>query len=98
MDRDAIIQVRFKTTEEGGRQTGITGRVYPCPLLVDGEAFDCRIPLGNELIELGRTYELPVKFLFRDLAMPHLAVGKGIALWEGRQIADGKVLKLFPEA
>jgi len=93
---DAIIEVRFKTPSEGGRKSPISGNVYSCPLLIDGEGFDCRIPLGDRRIELGQTYDLEVRFLFRDLAMPHLAPGRAISLWEGREIANGKIKAVAP--
>lgn len=91
MQADAIIEVRFKTTVEGGRSTNISGKFYSCPLFVEGEGFDCRIMLGNKIIQLGETYELPVRFLFRDLAMPRLSIGSSISLWEGKEIATGIV-------
>jgi hypothetical protein len=45
---DAIVEVRFKTTAEGGRRRPLSGAEYfGCPLFVDGEAFDCRFWLIN---------------------------------------------------
>jgi hypothetical protein len=92
---DAIIKVRLKTAVEGGRQTAIAvgDNPYGCPLFVDGEAFDCRLLLKNQTLELGGTYELPVKFLNPDLALPKLSAGKLISLWEGKEIAIGKVVR-----
>ena len=91
---EAIIEVRFKTTAEGGRRGAIFGKDYRCPLFVDGEAFDCRIPLDGKVLLLGETYELPVRFLFPNLALPMLSLGKLVALWEGKEIAVGKVVRL----
>jgi hypothetical protein len=65
--------VRFKTTDEGGRKTALVGEFYSCPFFVDGQAFDCRIYLDGKRIELGEWYQLPVKFLNRDLVMPMLS-------------------------
>lgn len=94
---DAIIEVRFKTPSEGGRKTPITGNMYSCPLLIDGEGFDCRIWLGNKKIELGKIYDLEVSFLFRSLAKPHLNIGREISLWEGKEIANGKIKGIAPD-
>jgi hypothetical protein len=66
---DAIIEVRFRTTDEGGRKTPVDGDFYSCPLFVDGEGFDCRIFLGNQRAELGQWYQFPVKFLRRDFVI-----------------------------
>jgi hypothetical protein len=95
MKPDAIIEVRLKMTAEGGRQGPIVTTNYPfgCPLFVDGEAFDCRVLVLNRTLELGSTYELPIKFLRPDLALLKLSVGKSITLWEGKDIANGKVVR-----
>lgn len=96
MKPDAIVEVRFKTTAEGGRQNAIviTEIPYNCPLFVGAEAFDCRLLLKSQTLELGATYELPVKFLRPELALPKLSVGKPVTLWEGKDIAVGKVVRL----
>lgn len=94
MQPDAIIEVRFKTTPENGRQSSVVGDVYGCPLFVDGEAFDCRMQLDGKTLVLGKTYELGVKFLNPQLALPHLSPGKAVSLWEGKEIAVGKVMRL----
>jgi hypothetical protein len=43
MKPDAIINVRFLTTAEGGRNTAVGGQFYACPLFFDNEGFDCRL-------------------------------------------------------
>ena len=94
MSPDAYIEVRFRTTEEGGRKTPVTGEFYACPLFIDGEPYDCRLLIKNKTLELGHTYEVPVKFLNRDLVVPKLFIGKNVILWEGRDVADGKVTRI----
>ena len=100
MNPDIYIKVRFKASEEGGRKTSLKRKTglgpdfYGCPLMVDGKAYDCRLLIGDKEIELGKYYELPVKFLDRDLALPNLAVGKNITLLEGKEVAEGQVIKI----
>lgn len=95
MRPDATIEVRFKTTAEGGRQSDLIGaEFYACPFFVEGEAFDCRLLLDGRSIQLGQTYELPVKFLNAGLVLPKLLPGKPVTLWEGKDIAAGKVVRL----
>jgi hypothetical protein len=94
MKPDAVIKVRFKTPWQKGRQGAVVGEVYGCPLFVDGEAFDCRIYLEGKTLDLGKTCEVGVKFLNPQLALPQLSPGKSIYLWEGREIATGKVVRL----
>ncbi|TFZ46693.1 hypothetical protein E5C33_05720 [Stenotrophomonas maltophilia] len=89
---DAIVGVRFLTVEEGGCNAAVEGIFYACLLLVDNEAFDCRIVLDDRRLELGKDYEVPVRFLYRELPLSKLAVGKEIWLWEGRKVASGRVV------
>ncbi len=95
MTPDAYIEVRFRTTEEGGRKTPVTGEFYACPLFIDGEAYDCRLLIKGMKLELGRSYEVPIKFLNRDLVVPKLFIGKCVILWEGKDVADGKVTRII---
>jgi len=97
MKPDVIINVRFLTPAEGGRNTAVEGQFYACPLFVDSEGLDCRLLLEGRRLELGSTYEVPVKFLYRELALPKLAVGKDVLLWEGRNVAKGRVVKIVDE-
>ena len=100
MQPDIYIKVRFKTTEEGGRKTSVKRRLdlgpnfYACPLFIDDKAYDCRLLIGDNEIELGKYYEVPVKFLNIDLALPSLSVGKKITLWEGKEVANGEILRI----
>lgn len=103
MKPDAIIEVRFRTTAEGGRQTPVVvpkrgNGHYGVPLFADGERFDCRVLLWGETLELGRTYdEVPIKFLVPDSALRKLRVGMPLTLWEGKDVADGKVIRMRRE-
>lgn len=94
MTPDIYIDVRFRTTNEEGRKTAVSGEVYACPLFIDGEAFDCRLLIGDRKLDLGKSYEVPVKFLNRDMISPKLVVGTKIILWEGKDIADGIIIRI----
>lgn len=98
MSPDAIINVRFLTTAEGGRLTAVERRAcgfHACPLFVNGEAFDCRLLLDRDRLELGECYEMPVAFLTPSLALPKLGIGTEISLWEGRIVATGTVTQIL---
>jgi hypothetical protein len=89
---DAKIRVRFLPETEGGRRTDVSGREYGCPLLVDGQGFDCRFMATTEAVySLGHEYEIPIQFLSPEMALPLLGVGRKISLWEGRTIAEGTI-------
>lgn len=100
MEPDIYIKVRFKTRTEGGRKASLKRKIplgpnfYACPLMVDGKAYDCRFLIGDKELELGKYYEIPVKFLDKNLALPNLSIGKKITLWEGKEVADGEVTRI----
>ena len=97
MKADATIRIRLLTTEQGGRRGAIQGPRYGCPLMVNEKGFDCRLMLQeSELLELGETYEVGVKFLNRELAIRELEAGKSVSLWEGKTIAIGQVVAIHP--
>jgi hypothetical protein len=91
---DAVVRVRFKTSDEGGRKTEIAGQVYACPMFFDGQGFECRLSLNGLTLKLGEYYELPVKFMNRDLVQSNLFPGKEFMIWEGKDIGAGLVLAL----
>ena len=93
MKPDITIKVRFKTTAEGGREGQVQGDHFGCPMFISGEAYDCRLITKGRTLELGETYELPVKFLNANLAVPRLSVGQVVTLWDGKEIATGKVVR-----
>lgn len=91
---DAVIKVRFKTTDEGGRKGAPFGEQYGCVLLVDSDAFECRLLLGGRTLALGVEHEVPVKFLSPAIVLPRLSPGVEVRIWEGRDIAKGTILRL----
>jgi len=95
MKPHAIVEFRLKGTPEGGRQGAFNGQFFGCVLFVDGEAFDCRLILDGEELRPAERYTLPVAFLRPDLVLSKLAPGKGVTLWEGREIGAGHVVRLI---
>lgn len=91
---DAVIKVRFRTTDEGGRKQAPSGQFYGCVFFVASEAFECRLLLGGRTLALGEEHEVPVKFLSPDIVLPKLSPGLEIRLWEGKEVAAGKVVRL----
>jgi hypothetical protein len=94
MEADIYVKVRFKAAEEGGRQSAVGGDFYACPFLIDGKGFDCRLLLVGRRLELGETYEVPVKFLNLQEILPYLAEGQSFVLWEGKDVANGTVMSI----
>jgi hypothetical protein len=56
--------------------------VYGIPLVVGGEAFDCRLLLDGKTLKLGETYTVPAAFLRPELVLPKLLPRTEGSLWE----------------
>lgn len=95
MNPDVLLKIRFRKTSEGGRLSRIQGDFYGCPMFVQGTAFDCRLLLDGQCIELGESYTLGAKFLCPEAVLPALSIGLKIILWEGKEIADGHILEIL---
>lgn len=96
MKPEALIHVYFLTPEEGGRKSDIEGDKYGCPIMHGGQGHDCRFVLdGRTRFELGKTYNILVKFLNPKLALQDLAPGMKISLWEGKTIARGEISEIL---
>lgn len=100
MKKEAIIFVRFLTAEQGGRKSPIESDRYSCTLMIDdNQGFDCRFVLNSfTIFELGKEYEISVKFLNPESAFSHLSEGDEIFLWEGKNIGKGVIKKIFSDS
>jgi hypothetical protein len=97
MKPDAIVKVYFLTSEDGGRKHAImlSGKHYGCVVQINGDGYDCRVLQRDGALELGKTYEVPIKFLSPKVARPRFHAGNEITLWEGRVIAVGIVVEII---
>lgn len=43
----------------------------------------------------GGVYEIPIKFLFPEIALPMIQEGKNVTLWEGKVVAMAKIIKIL---
>jgi hypothetical protein len=91
---DAIIDVRFLTSAEGGRAGPLIRGEHRCIAVLDGANHDCLIYYKGQTLDLGQRYELPVRFLFPEDVAHKLAVGAAISLRELRTIAEGTIVSL----
>lgn len=91
MRTDAIADILFYKTSDGGRKSHIFGEFYACPIIINDVGYDCRINIKGKLIELGKCYELEITFLNRESAMKSIKVGKEFDIWEGKIIGKGAV-------
>lgn len=97
LEPDVIVRVKLRSVELGGRKTPIPPIEYGCPFFFEGEGFDCRLLLDQANVCLepgGPEAEVPVKFLWPELIKPRLKPGDKFTLWEGKDIADGQVVRV----
>lgn len=101
-DFTILARLRFRRMDEGGLKLSfrtrdfLTGEQYQIgyPMNIDGEYFDFRVWRPPAFIELGRTYDLMLKFLSHSQVSQRIAIGKKFTVWYRRTIADGVVLKI----
>ena len=101
MRPDAIVRIRLKSTEAGGRASPIPPLQYRCPVFFGEqrrEANDCVLLLNTIAASLepgGESEDVPVKFLRRDLVAEHLSPGTRFVMWEGREIGEGEIMEVI---
>lgn len=94
--------IRFRRMDEGGLRLSFspydffTGEQRQLGYLmdIDGKYFDFRIFQPPTFLELGRPYNIMMKFLLPDHVSQRLFVGREFKVWHMRPIADGVVTKI----
>jgi hypothetical protein len=95
MNPQFLLSVKFWPSNCGGRKGPVKGEYYACPLLLGEEAFDCRLLLNGTTLELGSTYEVPAVLLNPEAAHQKILLGTRVRLWEGREVGEAVVVKVF---
>ena len=96
---DIIAEVYFLPTELGGRKESTPSNSFGCPLLFEGELFDCVTSLDDVgSISPDSTVTLPIWFLSPSLIKPRLSVGSDFGLWEIGVIANGTVIEILNDS
>ena len=94
-------ELRYLTTEEGGRKTGVfsgyRGQFYYGGNDYDGFQFFPDVP-DDQMVELGTTVRVCVKFLqerWDEVHSKHITVGMPFEIREGnRTVGRGRVTKV----
>lgn len=93
IEYDIIAKIRFYTIKEGGRKTSTPDNYFGCPLLINDSLYDCRLLLDEVgSIHPGSEIDIPIKLLDSKTVLKFLKKGTTFQLWEGRTIAEGRVL------
>ncbi len=90
---DIIANIKFYSTENGGRKSAISTNFYGCIFSLEDSKHDCRLLLENiGAVAPGENKKsVPIKFLCADLVIPKIKAGSKFYLWEGGNIAEGVV-------
>lgn len=96
MDADLIAEVAFYRTEDGGRKGPTPPNKFGCLVRLGTDYCDCRLYLdGTGALRPGQLATVPLKFLSSDIVRTRLGKGDVFHLWEGKDIAEAKVLDVF---
>ena len=93
---DIIVDLKFYKTEETGRKTPTSSTFFGCIFSINNDKHDCRLLLH----EVGQIWpgeskaDVPIKFLCPELVLPKLQKGSRFYLWEGKNIAEGKIKEI----
>ncbi|MFC5473992.1 hypothetical protein [Paraherbaspirillum soli] len=91
-----IVRLKLYETSKEGGSVPILPPKYGCIVNIDDEFHDARIYIsGTSSIEPGQEISLPMQFLWPDLVMPKVSIGKKFLLTEGqRKIGDCEVVAM----
>jgi len=94
---DVLLDVKFFTTEEGGRYLPTSKDFYGCIFEFEGVNYEGRLLLGD----IGSIYpgdfkkSVPLKFLNSENILDKLTVGSILKIREGKYIGKAEVSKIF---
>ena len=92
---DIIAEIHFYSENEGGRDIPTPDNFFGCPMIINGNFYDCRLLLGNiGSVKPGDKIIVPIKFLDSQKVLGLLKQDDKFELWEMRNIAEGKVVKV----
>lgn len=93
---DIIADLKFYTTENGGRKGPTPSNFFGCVISIDQNNFDARLLLE----QIGPIFpgeckrNVPIKFLSTDLALMKLKKKQQFFIRDGQVIGAGKVIKI----
>ena len=87
-----LATIKFRRTEDGGRETPLPSGRIGCILEVSGQDFSCWLLNAKGLaVAPGSTRQLEVIIAAPELAMPLLKEGSSFVLKDYRELATGVV-------
>lgn len=99
LTHDILADIKFYNKDEGGRQQNTPSNLFSCIFIINEKKFDCRLLLSNNgAISPGDSKKnIPIKFLSPELIIPDLHEGDTFYLWEIKNIAEGKIIKIISQ-
>jgi hypothetical protein len=87
-------RIRLFSKQEGNpKHFPICPPLYECPLYYNDQYYDCQLILDkyDQPVELGTSFEAPVKLKWPQAILPKLKSGDSFCLWEDGIIGEGKI-------
>jgi translation elongation factor EF-Tu-like GTPase len=92
---DVQVELRFLTTEEGGRKTLVYSNYRP-QFFYAGHHYVVNHKFPKEGVAPGETTEAELTFLSPELLQGHIHVGAIFEIYEGaKKVAEGKILQIL---
>ena len=92
---EVIADIKLFSRQEANPKTfPLCPPLYECPLYYNEQYYDCQLILDafEDPIELGASFEAPIKFLWPQAIVPRLKYGDTFCLWENGVIGAGKII------
>lgn len=102
MEADIFVDIRFCSSDEGGRKSAIPSRTeyYGCPFEHNAMHNDCRLLLKDfgEICPGDTLRNVPIVFMCPELVMHKLNEGDRFTLWEGGTKAEGTIIRIMKKS
>jgi hypothetical protein len=91
-------RIRLFSKQEGSpKNFPLCPPQYECPLYYKEQYYDCQLILDafDRPLELGSSFEAPVKFMWPQAVAPKLRPGDSFCLWDEGIIGEGKITAII---
>ena len=91
---EVTARIRLFSKQEANPKTfPLSPALYECPLYYNEQYYDCQVVLDRfaHQIEMGTSFEAPIKFQWPPGIVARLKTGDSFCLWEDGIIGEGKI-------
>jgi hypothetical protein len=94
---DAIANIHFYETRQGGLKRKVTGKSFRCPCQIDDKIYECILISDAREIGPGKTITCAIVFLYPEVVRPKLKVGLGFLVKSGftSNFGEGEIIEVI---